>query len=120
MKYLLMIYGEESTAPAPDDAAGRTMMAEYATYTEQLQRSGSMVGGEALHPTATATTVRVRNGDVATVDGPFAETKEQIGGYYLVDCPNLDEAIGWAAKIPGATTGSIEIRPIVAFSTNGA
>ena len=101
MKYLLMIYGEESTEPAMDTAEGRTMMAEYATYTEQLQRSGSMVGGEALHPTATATTVRVRNGDVATVDGPFAETKEQIGGYYLVDCPNLDEDLAGCLRAHG-------------------
>jgi hypothetical protein len=88
---------------------------EYFTYTAALRDSGAYVAGEALHEVKTATTVRVRNGKTTTTDGPFAETKEQLGGYYVVEAKDLDEAIEWAAKIPGARAGSIEIRPLVDF-----
>jgi hypothetical protein len=88
------------------------MYAAYGTFTQELIASGVMTGGSELKPVATATTVRVRNGKTLTMDGPFAETKEQLGGYYLIDVPDLDQAIHWAAKIPSALNGSIEIRPL--------
>jgi hypothetical protein len=87
-------------------------MAKYGTFMEEMGERGVLLGGERLHPTSDATTVRVRDGEVLTADGPFAETKEQIGGFYLVDCKDLDEAIEVAAKIPGAAHGTIEVRPI--------
>jgi hypothetical protein len=87
-------------------------MQAYAAFTEHARATGAYLGGEALEPTETATTVRVRDGQTLTTDGPFAETKEALGGYYLVDAKNLDEAIDLAARIPGAANGSIEIRPI--------
>jgi hypothetical protein len=82
-------------------------------FTAELAKIGKLVGGEALEPTATATTVRVRNGKSVKTDGPFAETKEQLGGYYIIDVKDLDEAMAWAAKIPDVTTGSVEIRPVM-------
>ena len=115
MRYLALIYGEERTEP-PSDGEGRQMMAEYGEYTQMIKDRGAMLGGEALEPSTAATTVRVRDGKVSTTDGPFAETKEQLGGYYLLDCKDLDEAIDLASKIPGARWGAIEIRPILEFS----
>ena len=115
MRYLALIYTEERTEP-PSDGEGRQMMAEYGEYTEMIKDRGAMLGGEALEPSTAATTVRVRDGKVSTTDGPFAETKEQLGGYYLLDCKDLDEAIDLASKIPGARWGAIEIRPILEFS----
>jgi hypothetical protein len=112
MKYLLMIALDESAMAAASPEEGQAMSDEYAVYAEAMASRGVLVGGERLHATADATTVQVRNGEVLTTDGPFAETKEQIGGYFLVDCKDLDEAIEVAAKIPGARTGSIEVRPI--------
>ena len=97
-------------AMSPDE--GEAMMAEYMKFGEEMSKRGVLQGGERLHPTTDATTVQVRNGEVLTSDGPFAETKEQIGGFYLVDCKDLDEAIEIAAKIPGAGIGTIEVRPI--------
>jgi hypothetical protein len=91
---------------------GEAMTAEYADYAEEMAKRGVLQGGERLHFTTDATTVRVRNGETLTTDGPFAETKEQLAGYFLVDCKDLDEAIEVAAKIPGARLGSIEVRPI--------
>ncbi|MEZ4590048.1 MAG: YciI family protein [Chloroflexota bacterium] len=90
-------------------------MGEYFAFTNDARQAGVMVAGDALHPTTAATTVRVRNSQISSTDGPFAETKEQLGGYYLLNCENLDEAIKWAAKIPGARDGSIEIRPVWEF-----
>jgi hypothetical protein len=116
MKYLLMIYSDEATDARRPQAEQEREMQAYFEYTEEVGKAGVMVGGEALHPTTTATTVRVRGGALTTTDGPFAETKEQLGGYYLLDCKDLDEAIQWAAKIPHAALGSIEIRPILDFS----
>lgn len=110
MRYLLLIYEDESNPP-PDDAE----MAKWFEYTDALRESDAMEAGEALHPTSTATTVRLRNGETVATDGPFAETKEQLGGFYLVDVPDLDAALEWAAKMPNAHRGSIEVRPILEF-----
>src|SRR3954447_12214692 len=112
MRYVLMICSDESAMAAmgPDEAAAST--AEYMAFGEEMGKRGVLQGGERLHPTTTATSVRVRDGEVVTSDGPFAETKEQIGGFYLVDCKDIDEAIEVAAKIPGARVGTIEVRPI--------
>src|SRR3712207_9437075 len=90
-------------------------MGEYFAFTDNIKKGGQYVAGDALHPTQTATTVRVRNGKTLTTDGPFAETKEQLGGYYLIDAKDLDEAIQVASKIPSARWGSVEIRPVVDF-----
>ena len=116
MRYLLLIYQNEA---AHAQYSEQELGAEYEAYNafgaELHTRGIEMQGGEALMPTSTATTVRVRDGKIATMDGPFAETKEQLGGYYQLNCKDLDEAIELAAKIPAATHGSIEIRPIVEF-----
>ena len=113
MKYLCLIYENEQNWSHYTKNQGDSMMAEYGTFTEDIQKSGHMIGGEALQPTQTATTVRVRNGKVSTTDGPFAETKEQLGGYYLVEAKDLNDAIQVAARIPGAKTGSVEVRPVM-------
>jgi hypothetical protein len=110
LRYLLLIYADEATA----DDSPETMQ-NWFKYTEELQKSGVMQGGEALQPVATATTIRAANGDAVTLDGPFAETKEQLGGFYLVDCKDLDEAIAWAAKMPVLPRGSVEVRPVMEF-----
>jgi hypothetical protein len=112
MRYLLMICGDESAfeARSPEEAAAS--MSEYAAFGEEMTKRGVLQGGARLRPTTDATTVRVRDHEVLTSDGPFAETKEQVGGYYLVDCKDLDEAIEVASRIPGAQTGSIEVRPV--------
>jgi hypothetical protein len=111
MRYLLLIYGQEPTDAAPDDAMASEMDAYNAFSLDMVER-GIFQAGEALHPTSAATTVRVRDGRTLTTDGPFAETKEQLGGFYLIEAGDLDEAIELAARIPGATHGSIEVRPI--------
>ena len=115
MRYMLLIYQAEEMMSTYDEAKMGEVMAAYNSYTQELQGSGKMLGGEALKPTANATTVRVRDGKTVVTDGPFAETKEQLGGYYAVEADNLDEAMEWAAKIPGALAGSIEVRPIMEF-----
>jgi hypothetical protein len=115
MRYLLMIYTNEQneTDMTPEDFEA-TMQA-YNAFTSEVRERGLYEGGEALQPTTTATTVRVRESNTMTTDGPYAETKEQLGGYYLLNCKDLDEAIECAAKIPGALHGAIEIRPIMEF-----
>ncbi|GLV53621.1 hypothetical protein KDH_04730 [Dictyobacter sp. S3.2.2.5] len=113
MRYLLLIYGNEAEAAKMSQEQMQAEMTAYNDFTEMIQKSGAHLSGEALHPVNAATTVRVRDGKVLTTDGPFAETKEQLGGFYLVKAENLDEAIAIATKIPGATSGSIEIRPVV-------
>ena len=116
MRYLLLIYQNEADhAKLSQEELGAEYGA-YAAYGEEAQKRGAFLSGEALMPINTATTVRVRGGKTLTTDGPFAETKEQLGGYYLLNCKDLDEAIAWAARIPAATDGSIEIRPIMEFS----
>ena len=116
MKYLLLVYSAEKAAVSMPKEEMEVLMGEYAAYTAEIQKSGVRLAGEALQPTSTATTVRVRNGKKITTHGPFAETIEQLGGYYLVECQNLDEAIEWAAKCPDARFGSIEVRPVMDYS----
>ena len=118
MRYLLLIYTEEPTeavSPDQDDE-----LDAYNAFTQEVRERGVLEAGEALHPTASATTVRVRDGQTVTTDGPFAETKEALGGFYLVNAKDLDEAIELAAKIPGAKHGSIEVRPIFEWSAEGS
>ena len=112
MRYALLICDEDKRQAEMSEAEAGAQMAGYAAFGEEMGAKGVLQGGERLQPAATATTVRVRDGEVLTSDGPFAETKEQLGGFYLVECKDLDEAIEVAAKIPGAQTGTIEVRPI--------
>ncbi len=112
MRYLLMIYSPESYYETLSEQQMGELMAGYGQFTEELTGAGVMGASERLQPTATATTVRLREGKLNTTDGPFAETKETIGGFYLIDVKDLDAAISWAKKIPTASYGSIEIRPI--------
>jgi hypothetical protein len=120
MEYLLLIYGDQNGWESMSEEERGRIFQAYGTFTEELQNSGAMVAGNALQPTQTATTVRVRNDETLTTDGPFAETKEQLGGYYLVEAASLDEALDWAAKIPGARHGSVEVRPVVVFEEDGS
>jgi hypothetical protein len=115
MKYMLLIYSnpDAQMTQAEIDAE----MNAYWGFEEEVRGSGVHVAGEALHPITSATTVRVRDGKTLTTDGPFAETREHLGGFYLIDAKDLDEAIKWAAKIPTAASGSIEVRPVVLFET---
>jgi hypothetical protein len=115
MQYALLIYGEEPTEAAPvDEMAAETEA--YNAFGAHIRERGAMKGGEALHPSTAATTVRVRDGRTISTDGPFAETKEVLGGFYLVEAADLDEAIGYAAMIPGAKRGSVEVRPVWDFA----
>jgi hypothetical protein len=113
MEYLLMIYDQESNWAAMSEAEKGKMMQGYHTFTEGIRQGGQYKGGNPLQPVSTATTVRVRDGKTMTTDGPFAETREHLGGYYLIDAKDLDEAIAIAARIPSAQMGSIEVRPIM-------
>lgn len=115
MRYLLLIYTSETEDANRTPAEQEANMGAYNAFTNEIREKGLMLGGEALHPTTEATTVRVRSGKTTTTDGPFAETKEQLGGFYMLECENLDQAIEYAAKIPGAADGSIEIRPVWEF-----
>lgn len=116
-QYMLLIYSPTDDARSPDELAAE--MPKWFEYTTALQESGAMVAGDALEPVVTATTVRVRDGETLISDGPFAETKEALGGYYLLDVPDLDAALGWAAKIPNVGYGSVEVRPVVVFEQTG-
>lgn len=115
MQYLLMIYEDESVAAAmsPEDRAG--VFERYRLFTEEIVKSGHFKAGDALEVVKNATSVRVKGGETVTTDGPFAETKEQLGGYYLIEAKDLDEAISIAARIPAAETGTIEVRPILQY-----
>jgi len=113
MQYLCLIYEDEKEWEKLPAAQLEKILGEYSTYTETVKRSGNYAGGNALEPSRTATTVRVRQGRVAAIDGPFAETKEQLGGYYLLQARDLNEAIQLASKIPGARFGAVEVRPVV-------
>lgn len=115
MQYLLLIYEDEKAWASMPEAEQGQVFGEYLTFTNDIKQSGHHVGGEALHPTHTATTVRVRGGKTSTTDGPFAETREQLGGFYLVEAKDLDEATAIAARIPGARYGCIEVRPVMKF-----
>jgi hypothetical protein len=112
MRYLLLIYGDESTYGSMSEADLQADMQKWGEYTEAIMAAGASSGGDALQPTATATSVREENGTPLVTDGPFAETREQLGGYYLLDVENLDEAIKWAQRCPGVRYGTIELRPI--------
>jgi len=116
MQYLLLIYANEVEYAKIDPAASQKIMGEYQTFTQSIIQSGSFKAGDRLQPTSTATTVRVKDGKTLTTDGPFAETREQLGGYYLIEAKDLDAAIGIAARIPGARHGSIEVRPIWVYN----
>ena len=113
MKYMLLIHEEEAAWAKVREGELGAIMAEYRQLTEQLKANGQYVTGSQLQPTTTATSVRVRDGQRIVTDGPFAETREQLGGYYLVDVPNLDDALAIAARIPSARFGTIEVRPLV-------
>jgi hypothetical protein len=112
MEYLLLIYHNEASWATRSEAEQKQIRGEYRAFSEGIAKSGNYKAGEELQPTSSATTVRVRNGKTLTTDGPFAETKEQLGGFYLVEARDLDEALALAARIPGARDGSIEVRPI--------
>src|SRR5512146_828839 len=114
MQYMLLIY-EPNTMREGRAEEGQKMMTEYREFTDDIKRTGHFKGGDALQSVKTATTVRVRDGKVQRTDGPFAETKEQLGGYYLVEAKDLDEATKIAARIPGAKVGSIEVRPVMLY-----
>jgi hypothetical protein len=113
MQYLCLIYDNEAQWKAMPEAEGKQFSADYQTFTKSIVASGHFKAGEALQPTSTATTVRVRHGKTTTTDGPFAETREQLGGFYLIEAKDLDEATAIAARIPSAKSGSIEVRPIM-------
>jgi hypothetical protein len=113
MQYLLLIHDDEQLWAGMSDEERGAYHEEYMRYTHELIDSGAYVGGNQLQPTATATSVRVRDGETLTTDGPFAETKEQLGGYYLIEADSLDDALEWAARIPSARLGTIEVRPVV-------
>jgi hypothetical protein len=112
MNYLLLIYNNETEFNALGESKLKTMMEDFMDFTKSIVQSGNFKAGDRLKPVSTASTVRVRNGKVAVTDGPFAETREQLGGYYLIEAKNLDEATAIAARIPGAKFGSVEVRPV--------
>jgi len=116
MQYLLLIYQNEAEYAKNDAATGKKMLEEYGAFTQSIIQNGNFKGGDRLQPTTTATTVRVRDGKTLTTDGPFAETREQLAGYYLIEAKDLDTAIAIAARIPGARIGSIEVRPIWVYN----
>jgi hypothetical protein len=117
MKYLATIYGDESAVASASPEDMKRVLDAYTAFGEEAK--DKILGGEGLEPTSAATTIRVRNGDREVTDGPFAETKEQLGGFYLLECKDLDEAIDCAAKIPGAQTGSVEVRPVMNYEAAG-
>ncbi len=115
MQYLCLIYDNEEEWQKLPRSEAEKIIGEYSSYTESIRKSGHYVGGNALQPTHAATTVRVRKGKLATTDGPFTETREQLGGYFLVQAKDLNEAIQLASRIPGARIGAVEVRPIMEF-----
>lgn len=117
--YLLALYDNEKNDEGKTEAEMAELIGEYEVFTESIKKSGNYIGGEALHPTSTASTVRVREGKRLITDGPFAETKEQLGGFYLIKAKNIDEALAIASRLPAAKTGSVEVRPCIDFSQQG-
>lgn len=115
MQYMLLLYSEPDAGPAPGTPEQAAEMQEWFAFTEELVEAGVMRGGEALHGLETATTVRVRDGETLSTDGPFAETKEMLGGFYVIDVEDLDAATAIAAKVPSVPYGSVEIRPVMVF-----
>jgi len=112
MKYILLIYANEAGLEAASKKDVEQMNAAYGAYTEALQKAGVIAGGDRLRPATTATTVRVAGGKTNVLNGPYAETKEQLGGFYMIDVPDMDAALAWAARCPGASHGAVEVRPI--------
>ena len=115
MQYLLTIYIDESAVDAVPPEQGVKVTEAYEALTAELKQAGVFLGGEGLQRTSTATTVRVRDGEPLLTDGPFAETREQLAGFYLLDCADLDEAVRWAGKVPSAAMGSVEVRPVITY-----
>jgi hypothetical protein len=115
MKYMLLLVSDPADEPTPDSDAFGPYMAEWAAYSEALVEAGALVSGEALHGNEATSTVRVRDGQRIVTDGPFIESKEVIGGYYVIDVADLDEALDWAARIPNAHFGTVEVRPVMEF-----
>jgi hypothetical protein len=113
VQYMLLIFDDERVWGELSDEERGKLYAQYGTFTNELRESGALVSADQLQPSTTATLVQVRDGETLTTDGPYAETKEQLGGYYLIEAESLDEAIEWAAKIPSARGGTIEVRPVV-------
>ena len=118
MKYLCLIYSDESAMGRMTKEQGEALMGDYFAFTESIKKSGHYISGNALKGTRTASTVRVRQGKISTTDGPFAETKEQLGGYYLIEAKDLNDAIAVAARIPASKDGSVEVRPIEVFDAS--
>jgi hypothetical protein len=112
MQYLLLIYGNEAGMQSASKADMEQMMAAYGAYTQAMKTAGVMVGSNRLKPSGSASTVRIADGKTKVLDGPYAETKEQLGGYYLIEVPDLDTALSWAARCPGASHGTMEVRPV--------
>ena len=115
MNYMLMIYGNETAQQAMTPEQGNDVLAAYTAYTGAMQQAGILRAGERLRPTGASTTVRVADGKTQVLNGPYAETKEQLGGFFIIDVPDLDAALSWAARCPGASHGTIEVRPIWAM-----
>jgi len=112
MKYMLLIYGNEAGMQSAPKEAVAQMFAAYGAYTQAMQKAGAFVAGDPLQPSSTASTVRANGGSTKVLNGPYAETKEQLGGYYIIDVPDLDAALSWASRCPGAAHGALEVRPI--------
>lgn len=112
MQYMLLIYADESGFEKVTEAQARDLMATYAAYTEALRKAGVLLASDRLKPSATATTVRVADGKSKVLNGPYAESREQLGGFYMIDVPDLDAALSWAARCPAAGYGTMEVRPI--------
>ncbi|QPC89875.1 YciI family protein [Mesorhizobium sp. INR15] len=116
MQYLLLIYGNEAGMAAAPKEAATQMTAAYDAYTQAMKKAGVWVGGERLKPTSAATSVRVAGGKTNVLDGPYADTKEQLAGFYMIEAEDADAAISWASRCPGASTGTLEVRPIWAHA----
>lgn len=112
MKYMLLIYANEAGMLSASKEATTQMMAAYRAYAEAMTKAGVYLGGDRLQPTSTATTVRAPDGKTNVLDGPYAETKEQLGGYFMIEAPDLDAALSWAARCPGTGPGAVEVRPL--------
>jgi hypothetical protein len=119
MRYICLLYGEDGAGPAPGTAEFGEMLREYRAATQEMAGAGVLVDSGPLQPVTSATTVRIRDGELQLTDGPFAEIKEMLGGYYVLECADLDEAVRWAAKIPAAKYGSIEVRPLMLMGGDG-
>lgn len=115
MKYMLLIYSDETMGADASAEEMQAVLGQYQAYAGEMAQAGVLLAGEGLHPTSAASTVQRRDGKTLSTHGPFAETREQLGGFYMIDCANLDEAMAWAAKCPTADYGSIEVRPIMDY-----